>query len=398
MNFIAVAGLVVAVLGLPAVWITWLASRGAIRAAAFDSVYDYVQANQPELRSVAWNTSPSYWKSEKVPMLVPPGWLLNKPRDLDCITLKLVRDDIGTSHNVRRRLDLPANPFSTYDTYSKALMSRSANAEMFNGVVYQPLSVEVTKRGLRITCKKGGYFDYLDSSEVLAYELGARVKKSKRNPAAGPRRRSVTDPFNLMLRSTSLGINTLTIRKDSSGQHGFYMHKRNGHYVVNESGLIHVVPAGEFTPSDISYEALQADFSIWRNIMREYAEEFLGIEESYGRGGRPLDFENDPPYSELSIARKQGELIVRTFGIAIEALCLKPELLTVCIFEGEVFDRIFADMVSEDGEGTLLVGRNSHGISFTQSSIKEYADNKETASAGAACLKLAWRFRKQLGL
>jgi hypothetical protein len=283
-------------------------------------------------------------------------------------------------------------------TYSRVLVTRPGKEQMFNGVVYRPVSVEVTEKGLQLILSKGWYFDYLDSSEVLAFELGARALANKRSPAHGPRRRSVTDPFDLMSRATSLGVNTLTIRKSPNGHHGFFMHKRSGSYVVNESDLIHVVPAGEFTPSDISYEAIQADLSIWRNIMREYAEEFLDKEESYGRGGKPFDYENDFPYSELSAARRHGDLNVSTFGVAVDALCLKPELLTICIFKAKVFDEIFLNRASVNGEGVLLVGPNGHGIPFTNSNIELYADNKETASAGAACLKLAWRYRRELGL
>ena len=91
-------------------------------------------------------------------------------------------------------------------------------------------------------------------------------------------------------------------------------------------------------------------------------------------------------------------LRVSVFGVAIDALCLKPELLTVCVFEANTFDRIFADMVSVDGEGVLLVGPSRTGIPFTYPNVQLYADHVDTTSAGAACLKLAWRHRRELGL
>jgi hypothetical protein len=270
--------------------------------------------------------------------------------------------------------------------------------KMFNGVVYRPLHVTPARGGLQITCVPGRYFDYLDSGEVLAHEVAARLLKGKGDPVSGPLRKSVINPFDLSSRPTSLGVNTLTIRRGSSGEHGFYMHLRSGSYVANEIGQVAVVPAGEFTPSDISYEAIHADFSIWRNIMREYAEEFLAAPEAYGRGGQSLDFENDKPYAELSAARARGDLVVQTFGIGIDPLVYKPELLTICIFSADAFDSIFADMVPANDEGGLLVGPNRHGIPFTSQNIKLYADNDRTGFSGAACLRLAWRYRKQLGL
>ncbi len=132
--------------------------------------------------------------------------------------------------------------------------------------------------------------------------------------------------------------------------------------------------------------------------MREYAEEFLNQEEAYGRGGQPIDYDNTFPYAELSAALRDEGIRVSVFGIGIDALCLKPELLTVCVFEGAVFDHIFRDMVSVDNEGVLLVGPNRNGIPFTGSNVELYVDNTDTTSAGAACLRLAWQYRRELGL
>ena len=332
-------------------------------------------------------------------MLTRTGWLLDRPIPLDCVTLKWQTGVFQNTGGGKRRFGLSWNdPVGQYHSYSKALTTRTRKDQLFNGIIYRPVDVKVTSRGLQLAFIKGRYFDYLDTSEVLAFELGARLHTDKSNPTGGPRRRAVTDPFDLASRATSLGINTLTIRKGLIGQHGFFMHKRSGSQVVNESDLIHVVPAGEFTPSDISYEAIESDFSLWRNVMREYAEEFLNKEEAYGQGGQPLDYDNDAPYAKLSAAKRNGALHVSVLGAAIDALCLKPELLTVCVFEANAFDHIFTNMVSVDEEGVLLVGPNRKGIPFTHANVQLYADNADTTSAGAACLKLAWRHRRKLGL
>jgi hypothetical protein len=398
-NFFAIAGLVVAILGLPAVWIAWRTNRAANKAINFDGVQEYVESHQPDLRSLAWSTSSSAWRSDTIPLLARPGWLRDKPMPLDRVILKWQPNATVESINSRRRMHRSrAESFGGYPTYSKALVTRPGKGQLFNGFVYRPISIEVAEGDLQITFTKGRYFDYLDSSEVLAYELGARMLAQKSDPAGGTRRRSVADPFDLASRPTSLGINTLTIRKDINGTHGFFMHRRNGPNVVNESDLIHVVPAGEFTPSDIGYEAIAADFSIWRNIMREYAEEFLGNEEAYGRGGQPIDYDNAFPYAELSAALRDEGIHVNVLGVAIDALCLKPELLTVCVLDAAIFDHIFKNMVSVDNEGVLLVGSSRHGIPFTGSNVDLYADNADTSSAGAACLKLAWQYRRELGL
>jgi hypothetical protein len=88
MNFFAVAGLIVAVLGLPAVWIALSVNRAKKRAASFDAVWEYVDSHQADLRSLGWSTSPVEWKSDVIPMLVRAGWLADRPIPLDCVTLK----------------------------------------------------------------------------------------------------------------------------------------------------------------------------------------------------------------------------------------------------------------------------------------------------------------------
>jgi hypothetical protein len=115
---------------------------------------------------------------------------------------------------------------SADDSYSKALVAKPGTDGMFNGVVYRPVRIEIIRGGLRVTCTKGYYFDYLDHSEVLAHEVGARILRGSSNPADGTRRRAIIDPFDFERRPTSLGVNTLTIRKSESGDYGFYMHKR----------------------------------------------------------------------------------------------------------------------------------------------------------------------------
>ena len=65
------------------------------------------------------------------------------------------------------------------------------------------------------------------------------------------------------------------------------MHKRSGQYVVGDA-LYHVVPAGEFAPSDLSLAAIDADFDLWRNITREFAEELLRLPDAQVKASSTL--------------------------------------------------------------------------------------------------------------
>jgi hypothetical protein len=115
------------------------------------------------------------------------------------------------------------------------------------------------------------------------------------------------------------------------------------------------------------------DFDLWRNMQREFAEEFLGDPEADGSGGEPIDYNGTDPFRSLNAARRVGKLIAHCFGIGLDPLTLAGEILAV------------------------VVGANPHdvaeGIPFTESNIRRLLDSEPLAPAAAACLDLAWEHR-----
>src|SRR5207249_2239084 len=109
-------------------------------------------------------------------------------------------------------------------------------------------------------------------------------------------RTAISDPFDPTQLPMSPGISTLTIRHDPHGEHRFVLHERDGGKVADGGGLCHVMPAGEFQPSSLHPVNVRNDFSLWRNIMREYSEEFLGNAEHDGNGPGPIDYIADEPF------------------------------------------------------------------------------------------------------
>lgn len=139
------------------------------------------------------------------------------------------------------------------------------NAPYFNGTIYRPVRIESRDGAFEIDFVTGKYFDYLDTSEVFAFAASLNERSYLR------RQRNRHDSFALERRVASLGVLTLTVVLYETGPEMF-LHKRSGTFAVGDA-LYHVVPAGEFAPSDISLAAIRDDFSLWRNVMREYAEE-----------------------------------------------------------------------------------------------------------------------------
>lgn len=375
----------------------------------FKRVCARIRTNYSELNAEALKVRQRHRDAE-LPELTKAGWIPETPLNLDDVSITL-RDFDKEEHAIPPRTlrkmgaVLPrTKDGSRYRRYSEALADMSNEMNLFNGAIYRILDVASDSGHLALTFTAGNYFDHVDTSYLLTIESAIRRFNRNRGVLGGPYRRYIDDPFNLDRRAVGLGINTLTIRRDVS-ESGFYMHRRDKNNVTEAPEVVHVVPAGEFTPSSIGLEALKSDFDLWRNIVREYAEEFLDVEDAYGRTGRSVDFMRESPFREMMLARQEGRLQVHFLGIGFDPLDWKPGLFTVCIFEARTFDRIFARLLNRKEksvkggkEGVILLGSNGRGIPFTRQNIDLYAGNRNTVNAGVSCLRLAWRHRVALGL
>ena len=338
---------------------------------------------QVDLGERALKAAPSKWRGSDLPVLSHPSWLFSEPRPLEAVRIEFL-DASKTEVQRAEWKVLKGLSLSGPVSYSEAICLANPNTAYFNGTVYRPREVVNVDAGVTIKFEVGKYFDYLDSGEVLAYEATS-------NRGLAKLRSRYRDPFDLSNRATSLGILTLTVVRRGAGA-TFLMHRRSGSFVVGDA-LYHVVPAGEFAPSDISVAAVRNDFTLWRNIMREFAEELLGEEDAQGHGGKKIDYEGTEPYKSLTAALLAGSLSVKTLGLVLDPLTLKPELLTVAVFDGVVFDRIFRNMVSKTTEGTIIPD-----IVFGEAEVKDYTSNRAVRLGARALLHLAWTHRSELYL
>lgn len=397
----AIAATLVALFSVPLAFPQWKAARIDRQASDFRKIRRVVRSQQSQLSTAAWALAENAWKQHSIPMLTEVGWVPPEPVDLSKIGVGWVGSeqrlfDRSEQSAGRASKFLPPQPGHGRLRYSDALRRLDSMEHLFNGDVYRLCEVTTGDSGLQLGFVLGNYFGFLDTSEVLAYEVAANDFRGKNG--AGSYRASLKSPFDLWARATSLGVLTLTVRRGSDGGSGFYMHRRDGKHVVVGSEELHVVPAGEFAPADLSLDARERDFDIWHTIMREFAEEFLGVEEAKGQGGQWLDYDGTFPYKQLNEAREAELISVHALGIALDPLTWKPELLTVCIIEAQVFDSIFRDKVQRTDEGTIIVGARGQGLPFDQATVDLYAENPATRRGARSCLLLAWEHRALLGL
>ncbi|MFJ8962875.1 hypothetical protein ACIRG5_26150 [Lentzea sp. NPDC102401] len=313
-------------------------------------------------------------------MITLEGWIFTTPVPILAVEIELINRTID--HHVSPNALITNLSLNGPMTYSDAIVDIAKMTHFTNGQIYRPTSIDVNDGALSLGFHIAKYFDYLDTSEVLAYKELEEHGHSKY-------RKELTNPFELMNRVASLGVLTLTIVKGAEDCM-FLMHKRSAN-VVLASNLYHVVPAGEFTPSDISFTAVRNDFNLRKNIFREYAEEFLNHKDAQGDGARMIDYDNSEPYRSLKAACNSGNLTISAFGVGLDPLSLKPEILTVAVFDAETFDEIFPD-IEENYEGIIIFEP------FDEETVAEYTESPNVRSGAKACLKLARQNLGPLGL
>lgn len=243
-----------------------------------------------------------------------------------------------------------------------------------------------------------GFFDAVDTNEALAHEMAVHhlVRDQHGEIVVGRPswrrlvfRKLVSDPFDLTRRPLMGAIGTLTIRADESPS--MVLHQRDTSRVAGGGSMLHLLPAGIFQPSSVLPESLVTDFSIWRNIQREFAEELLGRIECDGTG-RPCDYDNLEPFITLDRALASGQIRVYCLGLILDALTLAGDLLTVAVVEPDLYDDVFRDAVDRNDEGTVPV----RALPFEAHTITKLREFGQLSPGASAAIQLAWNHRSTI--
>lgn len=348
-----------------------------------------------------------YPRSHHIPgssALTQPDWLPASPVEIDNIDLYEVTKPTRPSITGGIEQTESARPLAAdgtrYGRYSHALRDLARPKLLDNRVSYRLLDVEWTAAGGRLRFGYTSYFETFDVCEAAAHEfaeawLGAGHKRP--SLADLPLRRRIADPFDLAARPALLSIGTLTIRRDPIDGHRIYLHKRDAKAVASGPGL-HIVPSGIFQPAGLALAHQANDFSLWRNIQREYSEEFLGHPEHDGNSVDPIDYEQDEPFRSFAAARDAGDFRIFATAVALFPLTLWAELLTIAVIEASAFDALFVSMVNVNDEGAAVsttAGQPTVGIPFT-SRTRERLHAEPLSPIARACIEQAWQHRHTL--
>jgi hypothetical protein len=364
-------------------------------------------AHRPELGSVAARLYGGLPRAAGTELLVRPEWLPAVPIELAALPLRWQAqppapavDPAGpVSGHVRPRLAAAGLPGTRqYATYADAIAALDRPALFQDRACYRLLAARLADRPA-LTFGRCSYFDGVSLGHAVAHELTAAWAAG---PAAVsmpglPLRAAAGDPCDLGCRCAIVAVTTLTLRRERGGGASFLLHWRDPALVNHAGGLYQVMPAGIFQPVADTPAALRGDFSLWRCMAREFSEEFLGTSEDYPTSGGVLDYQGWPFYRQLAAARAAGTLGVWCLGAGVDPLTLASDILTVAVFDADVFDAVFDGLVAGNAEGRVVMVDGSAAIPFTGATVARFSGGGEPVqAAGAAVLRLAWQHRRYL--
>ncbi|TLG07813.1 transcriptional regulator [Nocardia cyriacigeorgica] len=364
------------------------------------TVRQILNRNRFELTAAAADL---YWdpvRIEGTTCISRPDWLAPAPIDLEAVRLTLVEDVAEPVLNGGESETEPfrpqQRPGDRPDRYSQVVRSVAQPALFENRTSYRLTDATFDASGGKMTFGLTTYFDMVDVCEALAHEMahqwirrrsGQRIRMEDL-----PFRQLVGDLFDTRRRAILPSINTLTIRRAPDGD-TFFLHRRGSNTVTLASGLTHIVPAGVFQPAAIGPWNVHRDFSLWRNMLREFFEELLDAPEHDGSRGTSVDYDCEP-FRALTAAREAGKVRAWCFGVGLDPLAPAGEILTTVIIDASVFDDVFAGLVARNSEGDIYPSDSGTiGIRWNAGNVRRVLNHEPLAAAAAACIALTWRHR-----
>ena len=285
---------------------------------------------------------------------------------------------------------------SRFRSYSAAIAELAAPALFQNRATYRMYLADLADEGApRMRFGRGWYFDGIDLDEACAHEYAA----ARLGRISGmPLRDAIGVPCRPDRKPTNLAVATLILRHDAAtGDTRFPLHWRDPAKVAVAGGMYMVIPVGMFQPANHAPDSLHNDFSLWRCVLREFAEEVLGAAEN-SDADQPIDYGSWLPAKRLGNERRRGRMRIYALGMGADPLTLATDLLTVAIIDADLWDELAGDMVTSNPEGQLAQPRDTRVHSsrlfpFTATSIDRLIQDYPLEISGAALLRLAWEHR-----
>jgi hypothetical protein len=219
------------------------------------------------------------------PFVTKKEWLPATPISLDEFDSRLSKPENWNDKEPdppQRRLHFI--PDETYWQFIERLATENDwKFEQEERACYRLIDVRLGGSKLELSFAPATYSQFVNSCESLGFELGEwclrnpRKLKESQPPktSAGLTRGRPAEIFSLKNQSACPGFSTFLLLLNQDGGDYFYLHDRSSSKVLESPGTYHVLPAGQFQPDQKDDANHNRDFSLYRSILRELAEELI---------------------------------------------------------------------------------------------------------------------------
>ncbi len=333
---------------------------------------------------------------EPIPLLAAPGWIFDEPAPFSA--LRLTWD--------------PSVPAATHldSTLDQRLEVELKKRKSQNRPVYRLTSATPAEGKLDLTFSHDTYVGYVNTCEALLWSTASAAMNflvAKKYTAFVPDReqdilvanantiisrdkfRQNLNPNMLTNRCASVGVNTLTVLRRKGTFPIFLMHRR-GDVSREASGTYHVIPAGTFQPILWNDREHAAEFDPNFTLLREFAEECY--DDNADVDGHLASSIADicKSHSAFDTAfrlHRDGAIKTFVFGLTLDMVTLKPEMLTLCLADAH---RLKADFGAfrEQYEGVRVEEPfDKHRLE----ELLRHGSQERLLAAATGCLVLAHR-------
>lgn len=262
----------------------------------------------------------------------------------------------------------------------------------------------------RLSFSEAKYFDYIDCGELLAFEMIfelLRIERIRDREQSSMLLAHLDERVLLRthggewnaisFRPSLAGVNSLTVFLDRERRIGSFPMMSRSSKVGSAMGTLHVIPAGEFQPTNDSPIAFRTHCTLWQTILREFAEELLLDEEAKSSGLDMRELAAREKIRPLIELIRSGDWESYYLGVALDPLTLKPEIMTISLIDQERFLEALGDFLDEyklpssNTEGTIKRGPFGWGEDLNFRNLITYRDDSTTLPAGSGCIELLLR-------
>jgi hypothetical protein len=328
------------------------------------------------------------------PLLAPPAWRLPAPVPLDRLRLEFQPAAPAPAVPDLAALAPYALPERAgggrYRRYTDVVAALTPPSVFENRPVYRLIEADLADAaGPRLVFGRGRFFDGADAGGAAGHEYAA----ARLGVTDGcPYRAALGGPAGLARRVAPVAASALTLRYDRrTGTATFPLHYRAPGKVSHAGGLYQVIPVGVFQPSGEAPWNEANDFSLWRGLLREYAEELLGADEDHGSERAPIDYARWPLAKAMTDGLAAGTVRAWCLGLGADPLTFALDLLAVVVIDAPLYDDLFGDLVEDNAEGRVIKPRL-----FDVPTVTALLADAPLQAAAAALLTLALAQRETL--